>query len=192
MAARKKDMKGISRIDSRGTHGWYVRIYHEGKTHSKLYSDKKYGGKERALKFAKKARDLAMDKIKGRYRLRKKKPNLVTSTTGSNTGVVGVYKTKRTYKSGNTYYYYKIYWRPRPNKVKSREWSIQKYGEDEAFRLAVEFRDNVMREIHGKKYEEVRKDLIDENILDNLDGDHGLIDEEDDADNAVKDSKPEL
>ena len=44
MAKRKEedDMKGISRIDSNGTHGWFVRVYRNGKTYSKLYSDKKY------------------------------------------------------------------------------------------------------------------------------------------------------
>jgi len=167
MGKNKKDMRGISRIDSKGTHGWYVRVYHDGKTHSKLYSDSKYGGKERALKFAKKAHQMAEERLKGKYKLKKKKPNLVVNTKGSNTGVVGVYRTERTYKSGNTYEYFKIYWRPRPGKVKSKEWSIQKYGEKEAFHLACSYRDKVMKEIHGEKYEEVRDQLMDTDIVDN-------------------------
>lgn len=50
-------MKGISRIDSGSTHGWFVRGYYKGKTISKLFSDKKIGGKNKALKTAKQFRD---------------------------------------------------------------------------------------------------------------------------------------
>lgn len=51
-------MKGISRIDFQHTHGWFVRVYREGVTHSKLFSDKKYGGKTQALKRAQAYRHL--------------------------------------------------------------------------------------------------------------------------------------
>lgn len=50
-------MKGISRIDSGSTHGWFVRGYRNGRTHSKLFSDLKCGGKQKALKLAKDHRD---------------------------------------------------------------------------------------------------------------------------------------
>jgi hypothetical protein len=165
-----KKYKGISRIDSKGTHGWFVRIYHNGETHSKLYSDNKYGGKERALKIAIKARDKATLEIKGKDPSKTKKPNLVTDTKGSNTGVVGVYRTERTYESGNTYEYYKVYWRPRPGEVKSKEWSINKYGQEQAFLQACVFRDRKMREIHGEKYEDVRHKMMPEDVLKKVDG----------------------
>jgi hypothetical protein len=45
----KKKMKGISRIDSPKCHGWFVRIYRDGRTIvAKLFSDQKYGGKTAA------------------------------------------------------------------------------------------------------------------------------------------------
>ena len=31
--------KGISRIDSKDTHGWNARVYFKGKSYSKLFSD---------------------------------------------------------------------------------------------------------------------------------------------------------
>jgi hypothetical protein len=45
-------MKGISRIDSRKCHGWFVRAYRNQKTFSKLFSDLKYGGKTKARQLA--------------------------------------------------------------------------------------------------------------------------------------------
>ena len=48
-------MEGISRIDSTRAVGWYVRIYYGvDDTHSKFFSDGKYGGKEKALQKANK------------------------------------------------------------------------------------------------------------------------------------------
>lgn len=43
---------GVSRIDSKNTHGWFVRVYRNGKTHSKLFSDSKFGGREDGLRAA--------------------------------------------------------------------------------------------------------------------------------------------
>ncbi len=151
-SSKKKDMKGISRIDSNGTHGWYVRVYKNGKTYSKLYSDNKYNGKERALKFARKAREMAVETM----RSIPDEPvrRFVTSDKRNKSGVLGVSKTKKKLKSGRTVHYYQVTWSPKPGKLKNKQWSTLKYGEDKAFRLAVEFRDRVMREIYGERYEE--------------------------------------
>jgi hypothetical protein len=54
---KRPTMWGISRIDSGYTHGWFVRAYKEGRTYSKLFSDSKIGGKNKALKAAKEHRD---------------------------------------------------------------------------------------------------------------------------------------
>ncbi|MDX2109259.1 MAG: hypothetical protein SFY80_03355 [Verrucomicrobiota bacterium] len=57
MAKRTSKNKGISRIDSGSTHGWFVRGYRNGKTYSKLYSDYKCGGKRKAYNEASEYRD---------------------------------------------------------------------------------------------------------------------------------------
>jgi len=51
-------MKGISRIDSGSTHGWFVRGYRNGVVYSRLFSDRKIGGKNKARDAAKAYRDL--------------------------------------------------------------------------------------------------------------------------------------
>ncbi len=45
-------MKGISRVDSTRAKGWLVRVYHQGETHSKFFSDGRYGGRGKALQLA--------------------------------------------------------------------------------------------------------------------------------------------
>ena len=61
--------RGISRIDSEAcrTYGWYVRLRFNGKSVSKLFSDKKYGGKAQALmkarRFYKKSSEKLMKKM---------------------------------------------------------------------------------------------------------------------------------
>lgn len=56
-------MKGISRIDHKLTHGWYVRGYRNGRTYSRMFSDQKYGGEAAALTLAKHHRDKLFDYI---------------------------------------------------------------------------------------------------------------------------------
>lgn len=144
-------MKGISRIDSKGTHGWYVRVYKNGKTYSKLYSDNKYGGKERALKIAKKARKMAEQAMKSVPTKRTRR--LVKSDRRNKTGVIGVNRTKKKNRSGTVSEYYQVTWSPKPGKTKNKQWSINKYGEDKAFEMACNFRHEVMQSIHGDRYE---------------------------------------
>lgn len=146
-------MKGISRIDSKGTHGWYVRVYKNGKTYSKLYSDRKYGGKERALKIAQKAHKMAVEAMKAIPTKRSRR--LVKSDKRNKSGVIGVNRTQKHNRSGTVSEYYQVTWSPKPGKIKNKQWSIRKYGEEKAFKLACEFRHQVMRTIHGDKYEEI-------------------------------------
>lgn len=146
------NMKGISRIDTRDTHGWYVRIYKNGKTYSKLYSDNKYGGKDRALLVAQKARVIALEALKELPREPKRR--LVKTDRRNKSGIIGVSKTTKINKNGTTSEYFQVTWSPEPGKVKNRQWSVKKYGEEEAGRRAVEYRQQVMKEIYGERMEE--------------------------------------
>lgn len=154
MAKRKEedDLKGISRIDSNGTHGWFVRVYRNGKTYSKLYSDKKYGGTERALKIARKARDHAYKTIPQAKKTKEGSRRLTQGTKRNRSGIVGVNKTEKANRSGTMSIYYQVTWSPEIGKIKNKQWSVQKFGEKGAFLLAWEFRKNIMRNIHGERY----------------------------------------
>lgn len=147
MAKSKKD-KGISRIDSGSTHGWFVRGYRNGKTYSKLFSDLKCGGKRKALQMAREYRDKLhedLEKIPPKPRARR----IVFRDSRNTTGVLGVCRTKKKGPNGTVNECYSVSWRPEPGVQKCTSFSIRKYGDKKAFRLAVEHRRKMLRQIYG-------------------------------------------
>ena len=111
--ARSKANKGISRIDSGSTHGWFVRGYRNGKTYAKLFSDRKNGGKGNAQKLAKEYRDALITELEAIP----KKPRhrrIVTSDSRNTTGELGVSRTTKTGPNGTKHDCYSVSWRPEP------------------------------------------------------------------------------
>lgn len=145
---KKTGIKGISRIDSGSTHGWFVRGYRNGKTYSKLFSDRKWGGKTKSKEASIEYRDLlvrALDKIPLKPRGRR----VVLRDRRNKTGMLGVCRTSKRNPNGTITQCYSVSWRPEPGLQKCTSFSIRKYGEEGAFKKAVAFRRKVMREIHG-------------------------------------------
>lgn len=148
--------KGLSRIDSESTHGWFVRGYKNKKTYSKLFSDKKYGGKAESLEAASKYRDALAEELK-EIPSEPRPRRVVTSDIRNSTGVLGVCRISKKTASGGVSESYSVTWRPEPGVQKCSSFSIRKYGEKEAFRLAVELRRKQMAEIFGEEIREVKK-----------------------------------
>ena len=138
--------KGISRIDSGSTHGWFVRGYRNGKTYSRLFSDLKCGGREEALAEARRYRETLrrkLETIPEKPRARR----IVTSDARNRTGVIGVCRTIKKSPKGVPHACYSVSWRPQRGLQKCTSFSIRKYGEEEAFRLAVEYRRKMMGKV---------------------------------------------
>jgi hypothetical protein len=148
--------KGISRIDSEAcrTYGWYVRARFQGKVISKLFSDRKYGGKAKALmkarrfykksmeKLVRKHSDIATDKIPVKTIVSKNKRN--------NTGVVGVQKIERKNYGGTVYQAYRVNWTDRSGKSRTKFFSIDKHGDKKAFVMACQHRkDKIMEHYYS-------------------------------------------
>ena len=149
--ARSKANKGISRIDSGSTHGWFVRGYRNGTTYSKLFSDRKCGGKGKAQKAAKAFRDELNSKIESIPKEARRR-RVVISDTRNTTGELGVSRATKTSPNGTIHECYSVSWRPEPGLQKCTSYSIKKYGEKKAFKLAVEHRRKMMRDIHGPSF----------------------------------------
>ena len=146
--ANETKLKGISRIDSGSTHGWFVRGYRNGKTYSKLFSDKKLGGKDEALESAVEYRDQLLtdlEQIPAKPRNRR----IVYRDSRNTTGVLGVCRTAKKSANGTINECYSVSWRPEPGLQKCTSFSIRKYGEKKAFNLAVAHRRKMLREIFG-------------------------------------------
>ncbi|MFP4166534.1 MAG: AP2 domain-containing protein [Opitutales bacterium] len=149
--ARKKANKGISRIDSGSTHGWFVRGYRNGKTYSKLFSDRKCGGKNKALSLARDYQEELSAELEAIPKNPRKR-RIVLSDSRNNTGELGVSRTTKVDPNGGEHDCYSVSWRPEPGVQKCTSFSIRKYGEKKAFRLAVAHRRQKMREIHGPNF----------------------------------------
>ena len=109
----KKLHKGISRIDSKNTHGWYVRIYANGGVFvSKLFSDRLHGGKQQALKDAIAFRDhnqMVADLKKKEMRGKNKRPFYRTPPKNNTSGIVGVNEIIST-SGGKKVHYFQATW----------------------------------------------------------------------------------
>jgi len=140
--------KGISRIDSETTHGWFVRGYRNGKTYSRLFSDRKCGGREEALGEARAFRERLQRKLEEMPQARRAR-RVVLRDVRNSTGVLGVCRTSKRHPNGSVTECYSVSWRPEPGKQKCTSFSIRKYGEKKAFQLAVAHRKKMMKEIYG-------------------------------------------
>ncbi len=136
-------MKHISRIDSKNTHGWFVRLYQDGETHSKFFSDGVHGGREKALKVATKYRDQYIKEHNIQYLPYFEKP-----MKSNKTGVSGVSESFHTWRSGKKVPCYIVFWAPKPNERKTKYFYPHHFNnKKEAFKAAVEFRKEREREI---------------------------------------------
>lgn len=144
--------KSISRIDlpKKKTHGWQVRVWYKGKRHTKFFNDKWYGSRQKSLQAAVTYRD-QLEKELGKPRC---DGVVVTHSSRNKTGVVGVSRIRR--KTGtvsasgepNFSEVYEVTWQDENKKIRRRRFSIAKYGEEEAFHLACNWR----REQEQKRY----------------------------------------
>ncbi len=161
----KSKYPGISRIDSKHTHGWYVRVYANGGVFvSKLFSDRQYGGKQKALQNAIKFRDhnqMVAELIRAQYKSTKRKP-FYNKKARNSTGVTGVNEIKGLV-NGKEVHYFQATWSV-DGKLHTKKFYVNsKRTRDEAFKQAVEFRKEREKELYEKWLEKNKKNQPVEN-----------------------------
>jgi hypothetical protein len=150
--------KSISRVDhrKRHMHGWYVRVIYKGVTHSRFFNDSLCGGRRAALAEAIEWRNETEREV-GKPRTER----LVVSVNARNkSGVIGVRRVAKRagrQRRGPVYYEYAVQWSPEPKMRQTACFSVKKYGEKEAFRLACEFRKQKEAEMYGQNGQNAAK-----------------------------------
>jgi len=134
------------RVDRVSTGGYLVRITRRGQMKSQYFADREYGGKKKALTAARAFRDDLEKKLKGYSPAELAQTPRANNTSGV-TGVRYVEETDRRWESQPTYGYYIAQWSPEPGVRKSKRFSIEKYGDDEAMQLAIKAREAGEREM---------------------------------------------
>lgn len=137
--------KSISRIDQeeRKTHGFFVRVCFNKKIHSKFFSDKRCGGRHKALMKAQAWRNETERK------LGKPRTDRVIVAREDTTSVRRAL-VSRGRKAKNKGLVYEVTYSPEPNKICRTSFSIKKYGEEGAKKMALEFRKEKEKEMYGK------------------------------------------
>ena len=141
-----QSQKGISRIETSSTLGWYVRVYRNKRTYSKFFSDTKFGGKDKALEMALFEKE-ELDKMINKIPKKPTKRRVVTKDKRNTTGVLGVSRTSKKASNGKSYDCYTVSWRPEPKVQKSTSFSIKKYGEEKALEMAIQLRRKKINQI---------------------------------------------
>ncbi len=143
-----KKYKGISRIDSGHTHGWYVRVYANRTVFtSKLFSDRLYGGKGKALENAIKFRDHNQMVASVKYPPQRTRLKYRETPPADNkSGIVGVHFTNKL-ERGKRIPTWVATW-VEDGKNKSKAFYERKFRTlDQAFEQAVKFRKAKIKEI---------------------------------------------
>lgn len=144
--ARKNPRRNISRIDqfsNSGTAhgGWEVRIQRRGKRVEKFFADNTHGGKRMALQAAKHFRDQMETELRPlSIREMARNPSI-----RNRSGTVGVRRSVKTDVRGEyefTYAFWVAQWTDGKGKRRTRSFSVDRYGEDEAYRMAVKARND--------------------------------------------------
>jgi hypothetical protein len=142
---------GISRVDNESsrTHGWLVTIQRRGVIYRKHFSDGVHGGKTKSFGAAKQYRDDIIDKFPP-FSMREYS-SIVKSSNRS--GVVGVCRycasETRDLPEDQQRWFWVASW-PMPGGRRKRvKFSVKKYGEDGAFKMALKARKTAMKEVDG-------------------------------------------
>ncbi len=128
--------RNITRLERQSTGGWLVRVMRRGELSSWYFSDSEYGSKPKALQAAREYRDELETTLKGFSA-----KDLAKKAKANNTsGVVGVRLVEERdprWPSQPTYRYWVAQWSPSKGVRRTKRFSVEKYGEDKAYKLAV-------------------------------------------------------
>lgn len=135
-----KKIPNIFRIDTGNTHGWQFRGTVDGENLTQLFSDSKYGGVEEARKkcveYKNEVFSAFEDEILNGWLI----GNIgEKATSRSSCGIRGVCKTYST-KKDKRHYHWQCNYKDSEGRTKYKGFSINKYGEKQAFLLTVKYR----------------------------------------------------
>ncbi len=134
-------------------------MYRHGKTYSKLFSDKKCNGRDQAFEQAVRYRDDLVAEVAALPDTAPRR-RLILHNKGNTSGVVGISRTHKRDRRGVRHEVYAVSWNPEPGVARGTSFSINRYGEHEAFRLACELRWSKMKQIYGDRYDVESADVL--------------------------------
>ena len=132
-----EDRYAIARIDLPGasTHGWQVRLQRRGQRYAKYFGDRQYGGAAGALVEARRWRDQVLAELAAVPAGR-----VCRVSVRNSSGVVGVSRICVSAANGESYFFWQATWSSGAGQRQCVKFSVRRYGDRQAFRMAVEAR----------------------------------------------------
>lgn len=149
--ARKAPIYGITRVDNdiSRTHGWLVTLQRRGTIHRRQFSDGVHGGKAKALAAAKAFRE----EILARHPPLSRREHAEIRKKNNKSGVVGVCRycasETRDRPARERRWFWVASWVLPDGRAKRVKFSVNKYGEEGAFKMAARARRAAMKGMEG-------------------------------------------
>lgn len=149
--AKPKSEYGISRVDNdrSRTHGWLVTVQRRGVIHRRHFSDGTCGGLDKSLEAARAFRDGII--AENPPFSMQEYSNIVKKSNRS--GVVGVCRycasETRDLPEDQQRWFWVASWPTPDGKRRRVKFSVKKYGEEAAFKMALKARKDAMGELDG-------------------------------------------
>jgi hypothetical protein len=139
-SVKRKPTAGISRIDQpeKHNHGYFVRVQRNGKLHSAFFTDKKFGGRAKALAAAQKHYRALLARLGPPQQKSRRWWAELRRRKGSSS-VVGVQRVA-VRRGDMLREYWKATWSPKPYVVARKQFSVRKHGYSKAKLLAIRAR----------------------------------------------------
>ncbi|MEM9643721.1 MAG: AP2/ERF family transcription factor [Planctomycetota bacterium] len=128
--------RNITPIERETTGGWLVRVTRKRELTSWYFGDIEYGSKPKALKAAREYRDELEQGLVG-YSSKELAKKTRSNNTSGTVGVRLVEESDPRWPSEPTYKYWIAQWSPAKGVRKTKRFSVEKYGHDKAYKLAV-------------------------------------------------------
>lgn len=135
--ATRTDTYALARIDlaDAGTIGWQVRLQRRGVKYARYFSDRLHGGPRGAYQAARRWRDRLLQRLESGDTVR-----ICRRSARNRSGVVGVSKVTVVSPSGGRYQFWQATWSPEPGQRRCVRFSVRRYGNRQAFEMAVKAR----------------------------------------------------
>lgn len=160
-----KKVKNVYRIVIGNYKAHQVRVEHNKRYLSKTFADSLYGGSQGSFRAAVRLRDKIIKDNEAIPQVREKAFPYYPEARNQSTGIVGVYLVWKKMRSGERHPYYAASI-SRDRKTSTRAWSVNKYGEYQAFLFAVNYRKEFLKEYYGDKFDE---EIFDEQVDNHID-----------------------
>lgn len=148
---KKSTIYGVIRVDNEisRTHGWLVTIQRRNVIYRRQFSDGVYGGRNKALSAAKAYRD----EIIARHQPFSRREQAEIHKKNNTSGVVGVCRCcaseTRQKPEEERRWFWVASWALPDGRAKRVKFSVRKYGEEGAFKMAVKARHEALSRMQG-------------------------------------------